>query len=405
MRTIMCIKQTLGALAVALSFALAASAAQAITVTAVVQSKPISSDVLAANNLEGTLAGTGSLSQIPGTTPVRSPWTALNASSAADREFLYVRLGGSITFDLMTPANGAVPAATASLLWGSPDTHNKLELLREGSVVATIIPGAAGAGVPANSNFTYLVTISDIVFDTLVFSASGTSFEFANLAATPEFTGELGCGDAETAPGTTLRRLNDLGVESAAGCAPPVPSRLDFDGSTLTFLADYEVLEGAEPAFAFDVAWRTEWVEEIPPPLAIPHTVGGPNPPPATPTAAQAVSLSVQWFGLSAVPERPYLLDSCPGNPIFAPQPDLNGNPVLVALEFPAGFVDDADGVNDMSDLPGFQYGCLISRDVELVEDATECSASEKPSPNATCVRVKESGYLRGDWTATRTLR
>jgi hypothetical protein len=254
------------------------------------------------------------------------------------------------------------------------------------------------------SSKTYLVTISGVVFDRLVFSATGTSFEFANLTVTPQYTGDLACGKSKDAEGASLRRLNDVDAALPEECADPIPSRLDFDGETLTFLADYNVLEGAEPAFAFDVDWRTEWVEEVALPQAIPYLTGNPNPPLNAPTASQGAALSVQWFGASALPDEPYLLDSCPGNKVFEQPADPSADPVLVAVEFPPGF-DTVDGPNDMSDLPGFQYGCLVSREVELVEDAAECVAEDKPTPNATCVRVKESGYLRGDWTATRTLR
>jgi hypothetical protein len=384
--------------------ALGSAASHAIEITVGPQLAPIPGDVAEANVLVGMLDGSGSVSQPTGAGNARSPWTGLTNASAGDRAFLYVQSGG-IAFDLDVPANGGVPAREASFLWGSPDTYNRLELFLDGDSVATIVPGSSP--VPVDANGTYRVTISEVEFDALEFSSTQASFEFANLAVSPAFDGELGCRDAETEPGSTLRRLDDVGLGDDDECAPPIPSRLDFDGATLRFLADYAVLGDAEPAFAFDVAWRTEWVEGVATQQAIPYT--GVNPP-SVPTTAQAAPLSVQWFGASAEPEEPHLLDYCPGTPEYAvdesgkPVLDAEGNPVLVGLTFPAGFVTTA---NDMSsDLPGFQYGCLIRRDVEILEDTGACPELPEQAPaNPICIRVRESGYLRGDWTATRTLR
>lgn len=391
------IKQIVRTLALVPFLALATTTARAIEITAMPQHLPIPSEVTANNDLVGELSGSGSLSQDRGIGGARSPWTGRTSTGhppETDREFLYAKVG-SITFDLTLPANGAVPAATASFLWGSPDTYNELKLFSGGDLVATIVPGSESS-VPRDPSGTYLVTISDVVFDELVFTSTAASFEFANLSVTPAFTGDLDCGESEVEAGSTLRRLND--VDSPEECSDEIPSRLDFDGETLAFLADYEAIEGAEPAFAFDVAWRTEWVPLVPPPQAIPY--GGVNPP-VVPTTTAEAPLSVQWFGPSPDPDPPsnppYFLDYCPGEPQF----DEDG--LLVALEFPVDFDDDEDGDNDMSGLPGFQYGCLVNREVEIVADPDLCPESGS-TEGLICVRVIESGYLRGDWRSTRRL-
>jgi hypothetical protein len=230
-------------------------------------------------------------------------------------------------------------------------------------------------------------------------SIGGGASRFKLLDFAPE--GEFDCGDTDVEAGGVLRRLDD--VEGPEGDCTKLPYQLEFDGETLAFLADYGVLEaGTEPAFAFDVEWRTELVTG-PTPQAVPY-VPGDNPPSLPETFAQQVPFSVQWFGLSPGAEpppgvTPYLIDYCPGQPVYT-------DGVLTGLTLPAGFDDAPEGSNDMSDLDGFQFGCLVARAIEIV-DPQSCGIEppQMVAPNQLCVRVKESGYLRGDWTATRTLR
>lgn len=366
------------------------------TVTAVKQPQPIPGDVPAANALSGDLVGIGGLSQVPGTVIARSPWTTRTGpaqSQEVDREFLYAKIG-SITFDLIRAENGSGPATGATLLWGSPDSYNQLKLLKDGQVVASIVPGGA---VPVDPTHTYAVTIAGVTFDTLIFLSTQASFEFANLSV-DQYEDALDCDETLEAGQSSIRRLFDVGGDSCEGTVT-LPVDFTFDGDSIRLLADYSVLEaGIEPAFELVVRWNAEWV--VPPtPSAIPYFSGSGNPPMGTPTLALSAPLSVQWFGGSPTPpeDESFFLDICPGSPVL----DEQGN--LVGFDLPEGS-DMEDGPNDMSALEGFQFGCLAERIVVAVEDESVCP-EPRPDDSAVCVAPEERVYLRRDWTATRTLR
>jgi PEP-CTERM motif len=75
------------------------------------------------------------------------------------------------------------------LYWGSIDTYNSVEFLLNGAQVGAIIKGsdlaapiaATGNQLGANSNA--YVTFSNLLFDEVILSSSGNSFEFSNVAA------------------------------------------------------------------------------------------------------------------------------------------------------------------------------------------------------------------------------
>lgn len=226
-------------------------------------------------------------------------------------------------------------------------------------------------------------------------SIGGGPSRFRLLDFTPE--GDLDCGDAVVEGDVTLQRLDNVGQETCT----QIPYQLEFDEETIAFIADYGVLdEGEDPAFAFDVEWRAELVEG-PNPQAIPFE--GVNPPLDNDSFVQQVPFSVQWFGPSPEPDDPanppYFVDSCPGQPLYE-------DGVLVGLTAPL-FNDNENGPNDMSDLPGFQFGCRVSRIVEIVP-IYQCDVAGSPPLNPSadmiCVRVRESLYVRGDWRSTRRL-
>ena len=218
--------------------------------------------------------------------------------------------------------------------------------------------------------------------------------------------GDLDCLDSvQSGAGSggsnaTLTRL--FGINEDVSCTK-IPYRLDFDGETVEFLADYGVLDPeVEPAFAVDLIWGIEFVTATTPAAQAFDSAFDPNPPAylaiGTPpsTFVQAVPLSVQWFNDA---DRKYFLDYCPGQPTFAVADDPAS---LNKLDFPPGF---DSSTNDMADLPGFQFGCLVNRAVQIVGDSVACpQGADVTGPDAICVTVKETVYLRGDWTATRTL-
>ncbi|MEO0487813.1 MAG: VPLPA-CTERM sorting domain-containing protein [Pseudomonadota bacterium] len=74
-----------------------------------------------------------------------------------------------------------------SLLWGSIDFYNSIELYSGGSIVETIVPGATViAPGSQDPNFPaagdHFVVVSGTSFDRAVFGTTQSAFEFANLS-------------------------------------------------------------------------------------------------------------------------------------------------------------------------------------------------------------------------------
>jgi hypothetical protein len=75
------------------------------------------------------------------------------------------------------------------LYWGSIDTYNSVEFLLNGAQVGAVIKGsdlkspieASGNQLGPESNA--YVTFSNLLFDEVILSSSGNSFEFSNVAA------------------------------------------------------------------------------------------------------------------------------------------------------------------------------------------------------------------------------
>jgi hypothetical protein len=209
--------------------------------------------------------------------------------------------------------------------------------------------------------------------------------------------GDLACGDdTESTDGTGLRRLFDVGVTDPEDCGPQIPYALTFGGETLEFIADYGVLDpGVEPAFEWQATWDPE---------AVPLTVGDEvifNPGEG-PTLGERVPLSDQYF--QAI-DPVFTVDMCAGEAQY--EPDGLGGQTLTGLVLvpDADHPEDPYGRYDMSPppdgLPGIQYGCYLERSIlVLLPEACEITGEDE-----LCVQVTEKGYVRGDWTSTRTLR
>lgn len=282
-----------------------------------------------------------------------------------------------------------------------------VELLQNGVVSsvsgqAVTVTGAsncATAAVTSSSNgvasLTSLTAGLSPATCVLTASAPGYGSVNSNSFQVLSLSGDLACGDEDAETGASLRRLFNATGEEGVDCTE-IPYSLEFDGQTVTFLADYSVLpENVEPAFAFELPWRAEYVA-VPAHLPIPYVANN-NPPALGGTFVQAVPLSTHKFDDG---DARFLLDFCPG------QPQYDGNDVFTGLVLPVDFDASEGGDNDLSALPGFQYGCLIERKVEIVPDGESCPTSpDETGANAICVKVTETGYLRGDWTSTRTLR
>lgn len=89
---------------------------------------------------------------------------------------------GTYTFDQVQ--------SELSMIWGSPDTYNSLELLLGDSLTpfVIIIPGTTIGAPPAPQLGAWQFTVSDTKFDRVVFKSGQNAFEFANFTtvAVPE---------------------------------------------------------------------------------------------------------------------------------------------------------------------------------------------------------------------------
>lgn len=106
--------------------------------------------------------------------------SATTASAASAGNYLSTGIG-SITLTFTAVQNGF------SMLWGSIDTFNSLQLfngLTAGSIVTGAV-AATAAGVPANGfqgfQGSAYITLANEAFDRIVFTSTTNSFEFAGL--------------------------------------------------------------------------------------------------------------------------------------------------------------------------------------------------------------------------------
>jgi hypothetical protein len=109
----------------------------------------------------------------------RSPWQGTGGTNEADNAYTSVAANASILYGFGAQYD------VATLLWGSPDSHNTLEFLLGGLVVDTVIGSDlfpdAQKGLGATT-----VTVTDIAggaFDAMRMLSTGHAFEFANLTA------------------------------------------------------------------------------------------------------------------------------------------------------------------------------------------------------------------------------
>lgn len=166
--------QTLKAAIAAALFLVTPMAANAVTITKSNTLPTVAIANAAPTATTGTYFGnvTGSISGVR-----RTPWegTALAGTGV----YSSVSKNSSATFDFAKLQKGF------SLVWGSPDTWNNLQVkLISGNTVVETINGLAiqpPVGILAS-----LVTVTGVLFDRLTFvSTTNNAFEFANLTTTP----------------------------------------------------------------------------------------------------------------------------------------------------------------------------------------------------------------------------
>lgn len=105
----------------------------------------------------------------------RSAWQGSTVNeNDAGAFYTSISGGASATY------NFATAQTSVSLLWGSPDSYNDLDIMLVGGGVVTVNGVAAMGPVAILQQF---VTISDVgAFDALVFRSGRNAFEFANLS-------------------------------------------------------------------------------------------------------------------------------------------------------------------------------------------------------------------------------
>lgn len=114
----------------------------------------------------------------------RSPWDAENSTldytvptafySAIRSDEKSVQASAVYNFNSVMGA--------LSLVWGSPGAKNQLEFLLDGSSQLTL---SGAAPQSATGRLSVLLSVTDIQFNQLVFSADHRAFEYANLSVVP----------------------------------------------------------------------------------------------------------------------------------------------------------------------------------------------------------------------------
>jgi hypothetical protein len=125
-------------------------------------------------------------SDLDGTIPnSRSPWeqyAGTGPGTIGGARYNSVSGGGTATYLF------SAPRTLLSLMWGSPDDYNKLEIWNGGSLVETIFGDnmaiTSDPGFVAARQFVNVI-ITGVTYDKIVFASSTDAFEFANLNAVP----------------------------------------------------------------------------------------------------------------------------------------------------------------------------------------------------------------------------
>lgn len=182
------------AFAAALAFC-APSVALAATITT--QNDTVMAHALAGNGANATTLQAG-WSFSPAVTTVaapassdpssRSPWeldneTISTALTPASPGFFTIGINGTnVSSQAVLDLGGR--HTSFSLLWGSPDTYNTLELLLDGALAFAVIPGSTLGGPSAPQLGASFVSISDTLFNAVRFTSTSNAFEWASMNAT-----------------------------------------------------------------------------------------------------------------------------------------------------------------------------------------------------------------------------
>ena len=135
---------------------------------------PDAAGVLAPTSTTGTVGLNVIGNDFAGSELSRSPWDTTIYEATGKYNAVY---GGATATYLYS-----VDQTEFSLMWGSPDTYNTLEFFNNGGSVFSVVGTAVQP--PVSSGFVN-VSVTDLVFDKVVFSSADDSFEYAKLSHSP----------------------------------------------------------------------------------------------------------------------------------------------------------------------------------------------------------------------------
>ena len=135
---------------------------------------PDAAGVLAPTSTTGTVGLNVIGNDYGGSPQSKSPWDTTIYEATGKYNSVY---GGATATYLFS-----VDQTEFSLMWGSPDDYNTLEFFNDGGSVFSIVGTAVGP--PISFGFVN-VSVTDLVFDKVVFSTQDDSFEYAKLAPVP----------------------------------------------------------------------------------------------------------------------------------------------------------------------------------------------------------------------------
>ncbi len=105
----------------------------------------------------------------------RSPWDNTVFENDPLAQYNSVSAGATATYDF------ARDQRSFSLMWGSPDSYNTLSFLLDGQLVFAL-SGTNVANPPTPGTGFVNTTITNFLFDQVIFSSANDAFEYARLA-------------------------------------------------------------------------------------------------------------------------------------------------------------------------------------------------------------------------------
>jgi hypothetical protein len=243
--------------------------------------------------------------------------------------------------------------------------------------------------------------------------------------------GALACGasailqDDDRQIISEMRRINDTADDKSNECGdePVVPYVFTYDGKTMRFLTgdipdDPTVYK--EPAFELNVTWEPEAIDVTD---AVRATEVGNS---VLPDGFMPLSQQQFYEGTRSKDfedaDPKYYFAACQGHPVYI-EKTVDNKTISVLSDlvlFPATeevsteSEDDGDSFKplaayDMSTyFEGTQYGCYLNRTIQILEPAM-CGLSDdatdpkKNSSGKICVQRSEHGYVRGDFTLSKS--